>query len=973
MKPTIYLGLGGTGNLAVSHAKKLYEEEHGTGNIPSSVAFVTVDFQTDMDSDPGLSTSISDNFIKIEAATNPREFYRVRRDEGGEYTWMFDSNTSNIDNRISKGAKAVRTTGRLYTEMVLESIINRLSNTVNNVTVVDTDDEYDVSGGVNIHMVMSVAGGTGAGSFITIANAIRQKWGNHVNLYGYGVTHSVFRAMDVSGNKTPNVELNAISSIIDLDYLMTASESNPIPLEMGTRKIMLKEPIFDGFYVVDNTSESGHTLKTVKALCEVIGTCLYACGVEAGDKVENVINNVGPKEGKHHVGSKLGWVQGLGACQVVYKGELLAKTYGLKAAMELIRKMRQEGVDIQKQALDWTQEVSIREDGDEYNMLIDSIYSPKSIQGIKAPMVDQSLTEAANIETIKKYMVSTLEFPVEETLRNRAEDLKTMLRDKVAMYLKSESGVGNSIKFLNSLQRLCEKYRGEMEEEVRSFNVQKDERNESFETKAFRDYNDQKHGRLTINRATKNQDLLDDIVGRPAKEILKLNFEIKRREAARDIFISLLGEIAILSQKMTDLDQKLANLVDKYETELTQIQSQSADALVFEYDLSYDERINMSVASEDIVVADFIDGLGRPLTEIGIGTELNNRILEYAENLPQAQLYKEKLITEVVDNLSDEDYKKLKSEIRKKSARWLRINSRGQRVNSGDRKSVEDAIAKNWMVSIYKPDSQYKSRLDRDESFLQNVESKDFLYVDKDVAKQRMLFCRIDGSMIPYCIGVFDDMAMDRYNTQLTKARGGDRVYHPHFDKHLFEKMRQEDFKLKPEMKNESIFYWVCGHFFGWETIKEDERIMNKDEKGVVLSEGGKELADHLKYICCLRKKYMYWDVDAPAGKDRQWKPLGNTGRRDTAYNEFKTVILPEHKENFKSIITEVYSQKVAFWRNEIQRVIDAGFEDYIDRIVCSDKSSVTYFSKESGEVKQLQDEFQYIKNDLLNALDNLK
>ena len=61
MKPTIYLGLGGTGNLAISFAKKLYEEEYGVGNIPSSVAFCTVDFQTDMDQDAGLASNITDN------------------------------------------------------------------------------------------------------------------------------------------------------------------------------------------------------------------------------------------------------------------------------------------------------------------------------------------------------------------------------------------------------------------------------------------------------------------------------------------------------------------------------------------------------------------------------------------------------------------------------------------------------------------------------------------------------------------------------------------------------------------------------------------------------------------------------------------------------------------------------------------------------------------------------------------------
>ena len=179
MKPTIYLGLGGTGNLAISFAKRLYEEEYGKGNIPSSVAFVTVDFQTDMDKDPGLATDISDDFIKIESASNPREFYRVRRENHGNYTWMFDGNTNNIDNRISKGAKAVRTTGRLYTEMALDSIISRLAVSINNVTYVD--NSADVAAGVNIHMVMSMAGGTGAGSFITIANAIKQRYKNKQN------------------------------------------------------------------------------------------------------------------------------------------------------------------------------------------------------------------------------------------------------------------------------------------------------------------------------------------------------------------------------------------------------------------------------------------------------------------------------------------------------------------------------------------------------------------------------------------------------------------------------------------------------------------------------------------------------------------------------------------------------------------------------------------------------------------------
>ena len=237
-----------------------------------------------------------------------------------------------------------------------------------------------------------------------------------------------------------------------------------------------------------------------------------------------------------------------------------------------------------------------------------------------------------------------------------------------------------------------------------------------------------------------------------------------------------------------------------------------------------------------------------------------------------------------------------------------------------------------------------------------------------------MIFCRIDGSIIPYCIGIIDEMSMRRYEDQLKLTNSGNKVFNPHFDKHLFERMRQEDFKLKPEMKNEAMFYWVCGHLFGWETIKEEERIMNKDEKGNVVSEASKELVEHLKYVCCLRKKYMYWDINAPMGKDRQWQLLGNTTRRDSAFNTFKTIVLPEHKENFKLLISNIYGQRRAYWDAEIQRIISSGFEDYIDRIVCSDKSSATYFANPTnGDFKLLQEEFQYLKNCLINALGNLK
>ncbi len=65
-----------------------------------------------------------------------------------------------------------------------------------------------------------------------------------------------------------------------------------------------------------------------------------------------------------------------------------------------------------------------------------------------------------------------------------------------------------------------------------------------------------------------------------------------------------------------------------------------------------------------------------------------------------------------------------------------------------------------------------------------------------------MLFCRIDGLVIPYCIDVLSESVADRYERVASLSMNDDMVFNPHFDKLLFEKMRSEDFKLKPEMKN---------------------------------------------------------------------------------------------------------------------------------------------------------------------------
>ena len=53
----------------------------------------------------------------------------------------------------------------------------------------------------------------------------------------------------------------------------------------------------------------------------------------------------------------------------------------------------------------------------------------------------------------------------------------------------------------------------------------------------------------------------------------------------------------------------------------------------------------------------------------------------------------------------------------------------------------------------------------------------------------------------------------------------------------------------------------------------------------------------------------------------------------------------------------------------EIEQLMNMGKDDYIDTVLCTDKSSATYYSQRRRELTQIEDEWDYICNELLDAI----
>lgn len=979
IRSSIYVGLGGTGILAISKTKKMYEDAYGKGNIPEQIAFAAIDFDLTEVNNKILATDMRDDFLNFKMAGSPKQLYSVRKEQG-EYAWMPKTNTRFIGDRVVDGASQVRTYGRFLTEMIKDNIARRIADCITQVTNIESGFEHNIAENqpIDIHIVMSLAGGTGCGAFLNVAQLIRDKYQNRVKIIGYGVIHSIFRTMDPSTNKSPRVVANAYSAILDLDYLMGASDDNPIKVSLNGATKELKSPIYDVFFVIDNETENGKHVDSIQKLCEVVGTTLYAAGGDMGEKFNKVLNNINWTDGNANISPKLGWVYSLGACQIVYKGDLLADIYGLKAAIEVIRKLQNRSSDIQQAATNWTEEAGIREDGDKYNQMIDSIYDPKKITATKMPVLDikDSITEIK--AAVNKYINTLVEFPAENDITNKSAEITGKLKEKVASLLNAENGVGNSLSFLTSLKEILSGYKSEMESESSVLEKKYSDKQSVLDSKNYKEYED--YSKKLFSGKSGKEERLTELIARHAQQIVKDKLEAERRKKAYNIFTAILAEVAVLNDHIQDIDKKLTNLLNDYENEKVTKQNHSESSLVFEYDLSYNERLTLELNSRDVVISDYIASLGKSLYDVDLKKDLDETIKNFVTTLKKANEYRNKLIVDVIKDLNEEEYKRLKKEITEKSSRLLRLDDRGQVNKTRGNTLATSKMMQNYLISTYenkdKERNKIKIRFEEDDSFMRDI-SKEFVYSDVESMKQKIICSRLDGSIIPYCIGAFDDITVDReYNVLIQDALSeGSTTFNPHFDKNLFEEMKLKDFKLKPEMQNEAELYWILGSLFGWQTVKEQQYIMEKDSNGNPLKIEHKEEVENTKYIRVNKGKYEFWNEDGESiGMLGKWTPLNKATQRDQAFQFFKTCALPSIKNMlYAKIKSDIRNKGLVYYETIVDGIIANGKFDYIDKIICADKNSSTYYSQAKDEGKCFDEEWNYIEKHLKNALSNFK
>ena len=231
IKRCLYVGLGGTGMNALLHTKKTFMDTYG--EVPPMIGFLGIDtdsgaYKKSLTTVRGEEVTLSPNEQLPILVKDARPIYDVNKED---FSWIPEKNLYALTG-MTLGAGQVRTNGRFaftvnYVQVAqkVRTILDQISN-----ARIQANDKYELlSTNTEIHMVFSVCGGTGCGTFLNMAYLLRKE-APQCKLTGYAVLPDIFKSMSRSG--MAKVAPNAYGAILDLDYLMHMGlGSTPVQLD----------------------------------------------------------------------------------------------------------------------------------------------------------------------------------------------------------------------------------------------------------------------------------------------------------------------------------------------------------------------------------------------------------------------------------------------------------------------------------------------------------------------------------------------------------------------------------------------------------------------------------------------------------------------------------------------------------------------------------------------------------------------
>ncbi|MFC2172930.1 tubulin-like doman-containing protein [Acidobacteriota bacterium] len=459
----IVIGLGGTGALGVLHAKKRLIDVYG--EVPPTYKFLV------FDTAPQIPLQLEDGELRLEDGV---EFHHFTVDKvknvikHDDIAVWFDPEVS--VSAIKNGAGQKRHVGRIslfrhYPE--IKTCLERAEKALTHYTI-DTriGNRYVIADDtINVYVVTSIAGGTGAGYFLDLGFILRNIFPDNTQLRAFLVLPDIYQN---GAFFTDRVSMNAYGSLLELDRWMNISQREVETYWIANEEIKVDEPPFDWVVFIDDESRSGLSYDSVSDLAEMIGLSIFTLTSQVGEQVDSVWDNAKDRLDRAWKGKKTKYC-GLGVAELVYDPDRAIKLRVAQLGKRILGEMLVENTeDVETEVEQFIDLNRIKEAS--RDDVIDVMLDPGRAMPYKKNLTKSTCENAcAQCEPWLKVREGDYREKSKPKLAGLIEEKSNTLEQFISERVHTVGGIIWTARFLERLIAYLNGYKAEMDKEKKNF------------------------------------------------------------------------------------------------------------------------------------------------------------------------------------------------------------------------------------------------------------------------------------------------------------------------------------------------------------------------------------------------------------------------------------------------------------------------------------------------------------------------
>lgn len=421
-RPTIIIGLGGTGGKIAAALKARLREKQSEMQLQNWIRFLCIDTANETFEAPRPNFP-DEEPIQIERGT---EFVRIsdvpvndlldekKRSQGNDDARQRENSLWRIlpprltTTHIDQGAQQIRRLGRIALLYHYQRVYSTMAGHVRSLLRLDVDGNSDRDRRLQVFVICSLSGGTGSGTFIDVAAMAR--WAavsaghapseRDVDVIGLFMLPEAFPEINSTGQD--RIRANAYAALLDLEYFNqdTASDHALYNLTLPQHQVKVSGTPYNQVYLVTSRNRHGTIQNGMAELAPIMADALETMLVtRVGEQHAATLDNVKVALTAYHRGYRT-FYSALGIAKLAYPRVWVQSVFTNVYRQALIERyvlVPPPGDDpIQEDIQAWFKKVdgSIREKlvGDiDYMSIPDELYAlegarPERIRNLREPL-----------------------------------------------------------------------------------------------------------------------------------------------------------------------------------------------------------------------------------------------------------------------------------------------------------------------------------------------------------------------------------------------------------------------------------------------------------------------------------------------------------------------------------------------------------------------------------------------------------